>query len=506
MASRASLKPICFRRRKASSFAGQALGLHLRLHGDDLLHLAQEPGIVAAGGRDLLHREAEAEGLGDGEQAVGGRTRELDPRRGGIGDIDIVEAGEAGLHGAQRLLHRLGEAAAHGHGLAHGFHRGGEQSLGAGEFLEGEARHLDHDIIDGRLEGGRRHTGDVIGELVEGVAHGELGGDLGDGKARRLGGERRGARDPRVHLDDDQPPVQRIDGELHVRAAGIDPDLAQHRDRGVAHDLVFLVGQGQRRRDGDAVAGMHPHGIDVLDGADDDAVVGAIAHDLHLELLPAEHRFLDQDRADGRGAQAPLDDILELGAVIGDAAAGAAEGEGGPDHGGQARQLQRGDRLVIARDQAALRALEPDAGHGLAEELAILGHLDGMGIGPDHLDAQRLEPAGAVQRHGGVEGGLAAHGGQQSIGALALDDARDDLRGDRLDIGGVGQLRVGHDGRRIGIDQDDPIALLAQRLAGLRPGIVELAGLTDDDRPGADDEDGFDVGALRHRGAPFDGS
>ena len=126
-------------------------------------------------------------------------------------------------------------------------------------------------------------------------------------------------------------PSGRIDGELHVRAAGIDPDLAQHRDRGVAHDLVFLVGQGQRRRDGDAVAGMHAHGIDVLDGADDDAVVGAVAHDLHLEFLPAEHRFLDQDLADGRGAQAALDDVLELVAVVGDAAAGAAEGEGGPD-------------------------------------------------------------------------------------------------------------------------------------------------------------------------------
>ena len=48
------------------------------------------------------------------------------------------------------------------------------------------------------------------------------------------------------------------------------------------------------------------------------------------------------------------------------------------------------------------------------------------------------------------------------------------------------------------VDQDDPIALVAQRLAGLGAGVVELAGLADDDRAGADDEDGLDVSALGH--------
>jgi hypothetical protein len=40
---------------------------------------------------------------------------------------------------------------------------------------------------------------------------------------------------------------------------------------------------------------------------------------------------------------------------------------------------------------------------------------------------------------------------------------------DRLDIGGVGQLRIGHDRRRVRIDQDDPIALRLQRLAACVP-------------------------------------
>jgi hypothetical protein len=43
--------------------------------------------------------------------------------------------------------------------------------------------------------------------------------------------------------------------------------------RGVAHDLVLAVGERLRRRHGDRVAGVHAHGVEVLDRADDDHVV-----------------------------------------------------------------------------------------------------------------------------------------------------------------------------------------------------------------------------------------
>jgi hypothetical protein len=76
------------------------------------------------------------------------------------------------------------------------------------------------------------------------------------------------------------------------------------------------------------------------------------------------------------------------------------------------------------------------------------------------------------------------------------------LPGDGLDVGHIGHVRVGHDGRRVAVDQDDAVALLAQRLAGLGAGVVELAGLADDDRAGADDQDALDVGALRHLNVP----
>ena len=107
------------------------------------------------------------------------------------------------------------------------------------------------------------------------------------------------------------------------------------------------------------------------------------------------------------------------------------------------------------------------------------------------------------KRQRAVQRGLAAHGRQQREAAgndvaFLLDDLGDDLRRDRLDIGRVRQFRIGHDRGRIGIDQDDPVALLLQRLDRLGAGIVELAGLADHDRTGADDEDRRDVSTFGH--------
>ena len=104
---------------------------------------------------------------------------------------------------------------------------------------------------------------------------------------------------------------------------------------------------------------------------------------------------------------------------------------------------------------------------------------------------------------GRVERRLPAHGRQQRVGPLLLDDLGDDLGRDRLDVGRIRQLRIRHDGGRIGIDEDDAVALGLQRLAGLGAGIVELAGLADDDGAGADDEDGLDIRALRHEAASY---
>ncbi len=62
----------------------------------------------------------------------------------------------------------------------------------------------------------------------------------------------------------------------------------------------------------------------------------------------------------------------------------------------------------------------------------------------------------------------------------------------------MGHLRVSHDGGRIRVNQDDLKSFLAQNLARLRPGIVELAGLADNDRSRPDNQNLLYVGPLWH--------
>ena len=75
-------------------------------------------------------------------------------------------------------------------------HGGGQLVLGARELLEGPAGDLDHAVVDGRLEAGVGLAGDVVFYLVQGVAHGQLGGDLGDGEPGGLGGQGRWSATP----------------------------------------------------------------------------------------------------------------------------------------------------------------------------------------------------------------------------------------------------------------------------------------------------------------------
>ena len=92
--------------------------------------------------------------------------------------------GLAGFEAAHPLAQRLLEGAADGHHLAHRFHLRAEHGFRAREFLELPPRNLHHHVIDGRLEAGRRLARDVVLDLVEPVAHRQLGGDLGDREIR----------------------------------------------------------------------------------------------------------------------------------------------------------------------------------------------------------------------------------------------------------------------------------------------------------------------------------
>ena len=398
----------------------------------------------------------------------------------------------------QRLAERLLERPPDRHRLAHRLHLRVEARVGAGELLQLEARHLHHHVIERRLESGGGAAGDVVGDLVQAIAHGEQRGDFGDWVAGGLRRQRRRAADARVHLDDDHATVLRVHGKLDIGAARIHADRAQHGNRSVAHPLVLAIGERLRGCDGDRVARVDAHRVEVLNGADDNDVVRVVAHHLHLVLFPADDGFFEQHRGGGTFDERLVDNGREFLEVVGNPAARPAEREAGPrdervaQFGGYVQRRAQAAHLFAARD------FEADVEHRLLEERAIFGQLDRRGGRADQLDAMPFQRAVFRQRHRQIERRLPAERRQQRVRALLHDDRLDELRRQRLDIDRVRKLRVRHNRRRVGIDDHQLIPGLAQRLERLRAGIVEFGRLPDDDWAGAEDENFMNVGAFWH--------
>ena len=129
-------------------------GAHARESAGDLLELGQKPWM------DTL-----------------GHVLEPPPRR----FCDGIE-----LARAHRLQEGLEEATADAHRFPDRLHLRPERRVGAGKLLEGEAWELDDHVVERRLEAGRRRPCQVVRDLVQRVADGELRRDLRDRVAGRL--------------------------------------------------------------------------------------------------------------------------------------------------------------------------------------------------------------------------------------------------------------------------------------------------------------------------------
>jgi hypothetical protein len=94
--------------------------------------------------------------------------------------------------------------------------------------------------------------------------------------------------------------------------------------------------------------------------------------------------------------------------------------------------------------------------------------------------------------------GLAAHSRQQRVRTLLPDHFFCERHSQRFHVSSIGQVWIGHDGGRIGIDQHHFKSIRPKRLASLRPGIIKLTSLPDNDRAGAYYQDSMNVSASRH--------
>ena len=165
----------------------EALGLQLKFDLHNLLDLHQKPGVYLGQRMHLLDAHALRKSITDVPDTVRARGAEFFFQHLAVLGF-LVHAVDAHFQAAQGFLEGLLEGAAHGHDLAHRLHLRGQARVGLRELLEGKARDLGDHVVDRRLKGRRRGTArDLVLELIEGVAHRQLGRDLGNRKTSGLG-------------------------------------------------------------------------------------------------------------------------------------------------------------------------------------------------------------------------------------------------------------------------------------------------------------------------------
>ena len=471
---------------------------------DNLPDIVQKPGIHKRDRMQLLDCETKLQRVAQTEDAVRTGPAEssadlLAPsglfrlcQRGRIKLVLPVgpQARPPLLKRTEGFLERLLERPTERHRLTDGFHLYAQRRVHPFEFLEVPAGDLHHTIVDRGLERRGGQLRNVVGYLVQRVADRQLRRDLCDRKPGRLRRERRGPRDTRVHLDHEASACPGIDRELNVRPPRFHADRTDDPDGIITHRLVFLVRQGLSGSHRHRVARVDPHGVEILDGADDDDIVPDIPHDLKLVFLPADDGLFEQDLMDGACLEPVRERLLELVRRPCDPSAGPPHGERGAyDDRKTDRRCER-DPLIHGPDEPAARRLQPRLVHRRLEELPVLGLPDRVQLRSDQLDAVLLKNSVFRKGHGRVERSLSPHRREQGVRALTLDDLLDEIRCNRFDVRPVREVRIGHDRRRIAVDEDGTKTLFAQDFAGLCAGVVEFAGLTDHDRSGSNNQNG----------------
>ncbi len=261
----------------------------------DLVHeldLVQEPAVNLGGLIHLLNGCSSTQSLlGLNQTALGWaldllkQLIQLGARRN---RTVPVEVGASFVNRTKRLAQCLGEVTSQGHCFSNRLHGGGQRVICSWELLKRETRNLNNHVVDGWLKRSRSGTGDVVLDLIQGVADSHLRSDLGNWVTSSLRSQRRGTRHTWVHLNNDDSAGLWVHRVLDVTATGVHTNFADYGNTDVAQLLVFAVSESQRWSNSDRVTGVHTNWVNVLNGTNDCNVVVLVAHEFQLVLFPTQ--------------------------------------------------------------------------------------------------------------------------------------------------------------------------------------------------------------------------
>ncbi len=360
----------------------QAALLQLMFDAGQVPQLAQEPLVDLGGGIDGIKVNAAVECLKYGEDTLIVLYMQQFPDLivGLVGILGQTQGVETQLDGADRLHNGLLEAGTDGHYLTSGLHLGAQGTLAVYKLIKGPLGELADDVVHSGLVAGPGGTGYGVADLVQTVADGDLGGNLGDGITGGLGSQCRRTGYTGVYLDDGVFLGARLQSELTV-AAALNAQLVYNVNGSFPQHAELLGGEAHCRSDYDGVTGVDAHRVHVLHGADGDGVAHAVPDDLELDLLPAGDALFNQDLGNGRQTQTILSDLMEFFHGGGNTAAGTAHGEGRTDDDRQADLLGEGDGVGQIFHNLGGDTGLTDLLHGVLEHLAVLSLVDGGALG-----------------------------------------------------------------------------------------------------------------------------
>ena len=236
---------------------------------------------------------------------------------------------------------------------------------------------------------------------------------------------------------------------------------------------------------------MHAGFLDVLHDAGDQHV-GAVAERVHVHFGGVIQEAVHQHGAVLREGHRLAHVLAHHLLVVGD------------HHGAPAQHIAGTHQHRIA-DARGHRAGFLHAGGGavggarnlqlveqLAEQLAILGQIDVLGIGADDGHAEALERQRQIERR------LPAELHDHAIGLFGIDDVEHVLQRERLEVEAIAGVVIGGHGLGIAVDHDRLDAHFLERETGVAAAVIELDSLPYAIGPAAQNHDLL----ARRRGRP----
>src|SRR5690606_37022899 len=163
---------------------------------------------------------------------------------------------------------------------------------------------------------------------------------------------------------------------------------------------------------------MDPHGIKILDRANDNDVADVVTQQFKFKLLPAQDALFDEHLVYRRSVEAAVQRVVKLLRVVNEAATGSAQCVGRSDYKRETDFLSDLLALQERRGRGAAADANAEFLHFQPEFLAIFGCLDGVDVHTNYPHPVMLPQTCFLALDTEIQRSLAAHCGQYGVDVM----------------------------------------------------------------------------------------